>query len=114
MLCMFDELKDVLPPFNEYYKHLYEKKTIKTISETSVKNFPFAILREELFSTSSETNIKLNETTVTLGSVSARAILREIRDLKKLLLIIYQQRMVSSVGRIHRMGITKQDLVKLL
>ena len=98
MMGLFDEIKHTVPPFIDYYKHMYEQKAIKLLSPRESKVIPLVILKEELFSTTSEMNKQIIQTTSSLGSIAATALLKELRIPKKLHQIISQELRENSAG----------------
>ena len=83
MTGLFDEIKNTVPPFMDYYKHMYKQKAIKPISPRETKVIPLVILKKELFSTTSEINKQIIQTTSSFGSIAAAVLLKELRDPKK-------------------------------
>ena len=91
----FDDIQNSIPPFKEYYKHMYEKKTLKLLLPDESKVIPPRILNQELVCTTSELNQQIVEITASLGKISASALLAEIRNPKK---IIYRELLENLVG----------------
>ena len=56
MMGFFADIQNSIPPFKEYYKHMYEKKTLKLLVPGESKIIPPRILKDELFCTTSELN----------------------------------------------------------
>ena len=83
MMGFFDEIKSTIPPFQEYYKHIYQKQLLKQITPIDSNVIPLLMLKNELCSTTSEVNQQIIQITASLGSVSATALLKELRDPKK-------------------------------
>jgi hypothetical protein len=84
MMNMFSKYVDALPPFKEYWEHLFQKKRMIVVaSESGTKVLPFAKLRKELFSPSDQTNAATNERLVQLAKVVAQGILDKLHDEKK-------------------------------
>ena len=67
MMGLFDKIKLTLPPFQEYYKHIYEANALKLMTPSNVKFIPLRRLKEELFSTTSDVNDEIFEITSSLG-----------------------------------------------
>ena len=76
MMDLFDEIKNLIPPFMDYYKHVYEKKYIKLVSPRDRQVISLVILKEGLFSTISELNNQISQVTVSLGSIVATTLLK--------------------------------------
>ena len=53
MMGLFDKMKNDITSFLEYYRHMYEKKTIQLISPGDNSIIPLVVLKQELFSKSS-------------------------------------------------------------
>ena len=83
MMGFFADIQNSIPPFKEYYKHMYNKKTLKLLVPGESKVIPLRILRDKLFCTTSELNKQIVEITASLGKIAASALLTEIRDPKK-------------------------------
>ena len=83
MMGFFDDIKNTIPPFKDYYRHMYEHKGIKLISPRDTKVIPLVMLKERLFSTEIEINKQIVDITSTLGSIAATVLLKEIRDPRK-------------------------------
>jgi hypothetical protein len=84
MMNMFSKYIDALPPFQEYWKHSFEKKRIRVIAaESGAMVLQFDDLRKELFHTSHVTNAATDEHLVELAKVAAAGILDELHDEKK-------------------------------
>ncbi len=81
---MFTKYVDALPPFKEYWEHLFQKKRMVVVaSESGAKVLQFTKLRKELFSPSDQTNAATNERLVQLAKVVAQGILDKLHDEKK-------------------------------
>ena len=81
MMNMFGKYVTAIPPFKEYWKHLYEKKRMRVIAaESGATVMQFAELRNELFHPSDATNAATNERVVELAKVAAQGILDELHD----------------------------------
>ena len=62
MMNMFIKYVDALPPFKEYWEHLYENKRMRVMAaESGATVLQFAELRKELFHPSDATNAVTNE-----------------------------------------------------
>ena len=55
----FNFFQDCIPPFKEYWVHIFEHKKMQRISDSGSKSVPFAMLQDELFSPSNLTNKKI-------------------------------------------------------
>ncbi len=84
MMNMFSKYVDALPPFKEYWEHLFQKKRmVVVVSESGSKVLQFAELRKELFSPSDPTNAATDERLVQLAKVAAQGILDKLHDENK-------------------------------
>ena len=84
MMNMFFKYGDALPPFKEYWEHLYEKKRMRVMAaESGATVLQFAELRKELFHPSDATNAATDEHLVELEKVAAQGILDELHDENK-------------------------------
>ncbi len=84
MMNMFSKYIDELPPFQEYWEHLFEKKQVRVlVAESSAMVLHFAKLRKELFHPSDVTNAATDERLDELAKVAAQGILDELQDEKK-------------------------------
>jgi hypothetical protein len=84
MMNMFGKYVAALPPFKEYWEHLYKKKRMRVVAaESGATVMQFAELRKELFHPSDATNAATSERLVELAKVAAQAILNELHDEKK-------------------------------
>ncbi len=84
MMNMFSKYVDALPPFKEYWEHLFQKKRMIVVaSESGAKVLQFAELWKELFSPSDQTNAATNERLVQLAKVAAQGILDKLHNEKK-------------------------------
>jgi hypothetical protein len=84
MMNMLSKYVDALPPFKEYWEHLFQKKRMVVVaSESGAKVLQFAKLRKELFSLSDQTNAATDERLVQLAKVAAQGILDKLHDEKK-------------------------------
>ncbi len=62
MMNMFSKYIDALPPFQQYWEHLFEKNQLRVIvAESSATVLQFAKLRKELFHPSDVTNAATDE-----------------------------------------------------
>ena len=81
MMSMFSKYVDTLPPFKEYWEHLFEKKKMIVVSsESGARVLQFAELRNELFSPKDPTNAATNECLVQLAKEAAQGILDELHN----------------------------------
>jgi hypothetical protein len=84
MMSMFSKYVDTLPPFKEYWEHLFEKKKMIVVSsESGARVLQFAELRNELFSPKDPTNAATNECLVQLAKEAAQGVLDELHNEKK-------------------------------
>ena len=83
MMGFFADIQNSIPPFKEYYKHMYNKKALKLLVPGDSKVIPLRILRDKLFCTTSKLNKQIVQITASLGKIAASALLAEIRDPKK-------------------------------
>ena len=83
MMSIFDEFVSELPPFKQFLKELYEKKTMPCIGIGTGKAVPMSVLRHELFEPGEEANAATDALTATLGAIAAEGLLEELRDVKK-------------------------------
>ena len=84
MMNMFGKFVDALPPFKEYWEHLYKKKRMRVISaESGATVMQFAELRKEHFHPSDATNAATDKHLVELAKVAAQAVLDKLHDEKK-------------------------------
>ena len=56
MMGFFDDIQNAIPPFKDYYRHMYEHTGIKPISPRDVHVIPLVMVKERLFSTTVEIN----------------------------------------------------------
>ena len=81
---MISKYVDMLPPFKEYWEHLFEKKKMIVVSsESGARVLQFAELRNELFSPKDPTNAATNECLVQLAKEAAQGVLDELHNEKK-------------------------------
>jgi hypothetical protein len=81
MMNMFSIYIDALPPFKEYWEHLFKKQQIRVIAaESGAMVLQFAELRKELFHSSDVTNAATDERLVELAKVAAQGILDELHN----------------------------------
>ena len=83
IMGIFQGIKDELHPFEKYWTNMFQNKSMHVICDCQSKLLPFAILRDKLFLTEDNTN---KYTYSMIGGVevtSAKALLVNIRDLKK-------------------------------
>ena len=80
MMSIFSVYKTELPPFNEYLIYQFENKTQKLVGSSILSEVPYSELRKELFSPTRKENIDSSEYAEELGSVFAKAMLKELRD----------------------------------
>ena len=80
MMGIFDELIDELPPLKEYMNYIFDTKRTAVVASSKQKVVPFSMLRAELFSPQSETNVDTSGTAADLGAIAASALLDELRD----------------------------------
>ena len=83
MMSIFQELYDKLPPFAEYFKHMYENKKTTIVADKKTKVVHFTKIRSELFSPVSITNRNTSDMASKLGSIAAAALLCELQDERK-------------------------------
>jgi hypothetical protein len=84
MMNMFGKYVNAIPPFKEYWEHLYEKKQMRVIAaESGATVMQFAELWKELFHPSDTTNAATNKCLVELAKVAAQGILDKLHDEKK-------------------------------
>ena len=83
MMGLFKEVVDEIPPFEEYLKHMYEKRKMPTVVGSSTKEVHLALLRDELFYPTIEDNQDSTDLVKELAVVSAKAYLDELRNENK-------------------------------
>ena len=83
MMGLFDDIVEELPPFKEYLKYMYEKKTMFTIGKSKSKEVPLALLRNEIFHPQIEDNVSSTELVKKLALIATEAFLVELRDTRK-------------------------------
>ena len=55
MMIIFQGIMDKLPPFEKYWSHMFQNKSMHFVSECQSNVFPFDILCDELLSTEYDT-----------------------------------------------------------
>ena len=84
MMSMFSKYLEMLPPFRNYWDHLFEKKKMVAVaSESRAKMLQFAELKKELFHPSNLTNAATDKHLVQLAKVAAQGILDKLHNQKK-------------------------------
>ena len=100
MMLIFQWIMDELPPFEKYWTHIFQKKSMLVIGECKSKVLPFNILCNEIFSPEEDTN---KDTCTILVVTAAKALLANIWDEKKPRRSICQVLGTYYVGIIHPM-----------
>ena len=80
MMVIFQAIMDEIPPFEKYWTHMFQNKSIPVVGECQSKFLAFYRLRNELFSPEGDTN---KETSAMIGEMAvtaAKALLADIRD----------------------------------
>ena len=75
MMGFCDKIKSTLPPCQEYYKYIYEKKLLKLLAQNYRKVIPLLMLKNELFYMTSEVNQQIIQITASLGSIADTTLL---------------------------------------
>ena len=82
IMLIFQGIMDELPPFEKYWTHMFQNKSMPIFGDCQSKVLPFSRLLDELFSPEDDTNkdkyAMIGEMTVT----SAKALISEIRNEK--------------------------------
>ena len=83
MMSIFNEYLLELPPFEEYWKVTFEKKQMFVVARSrkdGTKVVHMALLRKELYSPTTPTNIKTRDMVVRLAELAAKTICNELLD----------------------------------
>ena len=82
-MVLFQGIMNQLPPLEKYWTHMFQNKSMPVVGECQGKVFPFARLRNELFSPEEETNKETSDMIGFMVVTAAKAMLADIRDGKK-------------------------------
>ena len=80
MSGLFNEVIEELPPFKDFYKHLYEKKRMFTVERSNTKVVPMAMLKDEIFHPIIEDNLSSTCLVKEIARIAVEAFLEELRD----------------------------------
>ena len=80
---IFQDLRDELQPFHEYWLDMFDKKRMSLVADLTAKFTHFGKLCSELFSPTIKTNKKSSNITEDLGVIVAQAILDGLQDTRK-------------------------------
>ena len=86
MMGIFNEYVEELPPFQEYWNLTFKKKQMSVVARSrkdGTKVVHMAMLRNELFSPLTPTNIKTTDMVVTLAEAAAKTICDELMNESK-------------------------------
>ena len=82
MFSIFDEIRAQLPPFAKYLTYMYESKSM-ALAGSSMVEYQYARLRDELFRPTKEDNIASTSIALELAVPAAQDVLDELGDPKK-------------------------------
>ena len=83
MVGVFKGLQEYLLPFKDYWVHIFEHNQMQQISDSSSKDVPFAMLKDELFSLSNLKNEKFFSVVEKLLVAAAKSLFDELHDMTK-------------------------------
>ena len=101
MMVIFQGIMDKLLTFGKYWTHMFQNKSMPVVGECQSKCFPFARLRNDIFSKKYDKNKEKSSIIGEMKVTSAKLLLAKIGDEKRLRRIICQVLELDSVGIIN-------------
>ena len=83
MVCIFQWIIYELPPFETYWTHTFQNKSMYVVGEFHSKVFPFYRLINDLFSPEDDNNKETSSMIGKMAVTSAKALLAKIKGWKK-------------------------------
>ena len=83
MIGIVEDLEEELPPFKDFLKYLYEKKTMQTVNKSKTKEVQMPLLRDEIFHPVIKDNVSSSDLVKQVVPIAVEAFLHELRDTKK-------------------------------
>ena len=86
MVNIFQQYRNELPPFGEYWQLIYHKKQMKVVSRTDGTSVVhYKRIRRRLFHPTKRADKQTTKLVVELSEIATEALVRELLDEKKLL-----------------------------
>jgi len=84
MMSMFDEYRQKLPPFDDYWELLYKKRLMSVVARhTGARVAYLAQVRKELFHPTRQTDKDTTDQVIALGEIAVGRLLTELHNPKK-------------------------------
>jgi hypothetical protein len=84
MMNIFEEYRNKLPPFKDYWELMYDKKQMKVVCHTDGSSVVhYKRIRNHLFHPTKKSDVETTEQVIELSRVATEALLRELLDEKK-------------------------------